>query len=62
MSLVLETTIVKEALFSDFNGEVKSLGAWGGDFVMVLSDSDPTSYFSSKGFETVISYDEMILS
>jgi len=62
MSIVLETTTVKEALFSDFNGEVKSLGAWGGDFVMVLSESDPTSYFSSKGFDTIIPYDEMILS
>jgi hypothetical protein len=48
--------------FSDFKGEIKSLGAWGGDFVMVISESDPTAYFSEKGFTTVISYDEMILT
>ncbi|WP_339920578.1 GYDIA family GHMP kinase [uncultured Flavobacterium sp.] len=62
MSIVLKTTTVKEALFSDFNGEVKSLGAWGGDFIMAISESDPTSYFSSKGFDTIIPYNEMILS
>jgi hypothetical protein len=42
MSIILETTTVKETLFSDFKGEIK--GAWGGDFVMVISESDPT-YF-----------------
>jgi mevalonate kinase len=62
MSIILETTTVKEALFSDFEGQIKSLGAWGGDFVMVLSELDPTDYFSSKGFNTIIPYDEMILS
>jgi hypothetical protein len=25
---------IKESLFSDFDGIIKSLGAWGGDFVM----------------------------
>jgi mevalonate kinase len=62
MSIILETTTVKETLFSDFKGEIKSLGAWGGDFVMVISESDPTAYFSEKGFTTVISYNEMILT
>lgn len=62
MSTILETTTVKEALFLDFKGEIKSLGAWGGDFVMIISESDPTVYFSSKGFNTILSYDEMILS
>ena len=62
MSTILETTTVKEALFLDFKGEIKSLGAWGGDFVMVISESTPAVYFSSKGFNTILSYDEMILS
>ncbi len=62
MSTILETTTVKEELFSDFIGEIKSLGAWGGDFIMVISEISPKTYFSSKGFETVIPYHEMILS
>jgi mevalonate kinase len=61
ISTILETTTVKKALFSDFNGQIKSLGAWGGDFILVLSEENPTSYFASKGFETIIKYTEMIL-
>ena len=62
MSIILETLTIKESLFPDFKGTIKSLGAWGGDFVMVVSESDPTDYFSSKGFSTIVSYEEMILS
>ena len=61
ISTILETTTVKKALFSDFNGQIKSLGAWGGDFILVLSSENPTSYFASKGFETIIKYNDMIL-
>ena len=52
---------VKEIHFEDFSGVVKSLGAWGGDFAMVISRNNPKDYFASKGFDTVLSYDEMIL-
>jgi mevalonate kinase len=61
MSDVLEIPTVKNSLFSDFNGTVKSLGAWGGDFVLVVSIENPTDYFKAKGFETIISYSDMIL-
>ncbi len=61
LSSILETQTVQEALFEDFNGVIKSLGAWGGDFIMVISKENPTSYFKEKGFEIVIPYQEMIL-
>ena len=61
MSIVLETQTIKESLFPDFNGVIKSLGAWGGDFVMAIAIENPTDYFISKGYETIIFYDEMIL-
>lgn len=61
MSSILETPTVKENLFSDFIGEIKSLGAWGGDFIMVISEINPVTYFSSKGFKTIIPYKDMIL-
>ena len=61
LSNILEIQTIKEIAFPDFNGVVKSLGAWGGDFVMVISKEDPTGYFTSKGYETILSYDEMIL-
>lgn len=61
LSNILELKTVKEALFPDFDGVIKSLGAWGGDFVMSLSKENPTDYFKSKGLEIVIPYNEMIL-
>ncbi|MCW4468700.1 GYDIA family GHMP kinase [Flavobacterium sp. MFBS3-15] len=61
MSAVLKTPTVKETRFPDFNGAIKSLGAWGGDFVMAVSENDPAGYFKKKGFEVVVPYREMIL-
>jgi mevalonate kinase len=61
MSSVLELQTVQEALFNDFEGVIKSLGAWGGDFVLAISKENPTDYFKERGFEVVIPYSEMIL-
>ncbi|MDO1501529.1 GYDIA family GHMP kinase [Winogradskyella maritima] len=47
--------------FKDFNGTLKSLGAWGGDFVLACSNDDPTDYFKNKGFTVVIPYADMVL-
>ena len=53
---------VKDKLFNDFDGEIKSLGAWGGDFILASAlDKNPTDYFKSKGFNTVLNYDELAL-
>ena len=52
---------IKSRLFRDFQGTIKSLGAWGGDFVFVSSKTDPTKYFNEKGYHTVISYSQMVL-
>ena len=60
VSAILERPPVKEILFPDFKGAVKSLGAWGGDFVLAAAPNDPTLYFKSKGYHTVISYQDMI--
>ncbi|NUY82516.1 GHMP kinase [Flavobacterium sp. MAH-1] len=61
MSEILEMRTVKEALFPDFKGVVKSLGAWGGDFVLAVSRENPTAYFSERGYDTVIPFSDMIL-
>jgi len=61
MSSILEMQTVKESFFLDFNGVVKSLGAWGGDFVLVVSKENPSGYFKEKGFRTIVSYKDMIL-
>lgn len=52
---------VKDLYFSDFQGSIKSLGAWGGDFVLAISNKgNAENYFKEKGFPTVIPYQEMI--
>lgn len=61
ISSIVKLKTVKEKLFSDYFGEVKSLGAWGGDFVLVTGNSETPKYFKNKGFETILSYSEMVL-
>ncbi len=56
---------VKEERFSDFWGEIKSLGAWGGDFILATSSKtyiETKEYFSEKGYHTFFSFDEIIYS
>ena len=60
LSNLLEMQTVQEAYFPDFDGMVKSLGAWGGDFVLVLSKSDPSAYFEQKGYHTILPYSELV--
>lgn len=62
LSAILETPTIQEQLFPDFDGLVKSLGGWGGDFVMVASKDNPINYFKEKGFEIIIKYQDMILN
>ncbi|WP_299669292.1 GYDIA family GHMP kinase [uncultured Polaribacter sp.] len=61
ISSIIKLTPVKEKLFPDYFGEIKSLGAWGGDFVLVTGNEKTPTYFKEKGFETILSYSEMIL-
>ena len=61
ISKVLEVETIKNQLFQDFNGTIKSLGGWGGDFILATAKENPTKYFQYKGYKTVIPYREMIL-
>ncbi|MBK9017743.1 MAG: hypothetical protein IPM82_28915 [Saprospiraceae bacterium] len=54
----------KSLFFNDFWGEVKSLGAWGGDFVLATSDrpvEETRRYFNEKGYEVFLPFDDLIL-
>ena len=62
LSAFLQLPTVKERLFADFAGAIKSLGAWGGDFILAVGQPDYVkSYFTSKGFDTIRSFKQMIL-
>nr|WP_034045766.1 GYDIA family GHMP kinase [Wocania ichthyoenteri] len=61
ISEIIKEKPVKDLLFSDFSGGIKSLGAWGGDFILVASKDNPKAYFKKKGFNTIIPFRDMIL-
>jgi mevalonate kinase len=65
LSGVLEVKTVKDLQFSDFDGAIKSLGAWGGDFILASSNAGAgyvNAYFSGKGCETFFNYDDIVLN
>ena len=61
LSQTLRMPTVKESLFPDFKGAIKSLGAWGGDFVLATGDEETPSYFERLGYNTVLPYGQMLL-
>lgn len=50
---------IKNTHFPDYEGAIKSLGAWGGDFVMVTKRAEFPEYFLSKNFKTILSFKEL---
>ena len=61
ISKLISKPTIKETLFKDFNGSIKSLGAWGGDMIMATSHSDPNRYFKEKGYSTIFKYEELLV-
>ncbi|MDF2934336.1 MAG: ribosomal protein [Chryseobacterium sp.] len=51
---------VKSLFFADCAKFVKSLGAWGGDFVMSAKFEGYEDYFWGKGFSTVFDWNDLI--
>ena len=56
---LIEHPPIKASHFSDYNGAIKSLGAWGGDFF--LATGTEQQYFKDKGYNTIIPFKEMVL-
>ena len=51
--------------FPDFEGVLKSLGAWGGDFILAATNWDESqvkAYFKGKGLEVVFGYKELVIN
>ena len=51
--------------FPDFEGVLKSLGAWGGDFILAATEwteNQVREYFKGKGLEVVFGYKEIVLN
>lgn len=60
IAALLGQATVKELLFNDYPNSIKSLGAWGGDFVLATGSKQDMAYFKNKGYTTIIAFDDMI--
>lgn len=60
LSDFLETPTVKEKYFQNCPSFVKSLGAWGGDFVLTSKFGDYVNYFKNQGFSKIFSWSDLI--
>ena len=61
ISKVLQKPTIKEILFKDYPGAIKSLGAWGGDFILATGTKEAQAYFREKGYATILPFEEMML-
>lgn len=55
---------IRERYFSDFPGGIKSLGAWGGDFFLALSqvsENKTKKYFQTKGLDILFNLNDIKL-
>ena len=61
ISDIIKIKPVKETLFNDYNGAIKSLGAWGGDFILATGSLEEMKYFKNKGYNTILSFNDILL-
>lgn len=64
LSSCLNKPTIKHLYFQDYEmGAIKSLGAWGGDFVLVTgkNEEEVLHYFNSKGLNTIFSFNQLTL-
>jgi mevalonate kinase len=55
---------IQQCMFPDYWGKVKSLGAWGGDFVLLTNnrtEKELRDYLQQKNIDVVFSFSELIL-
>lgn len=51
---------IQTELFPDYPGMIKSLGGWGGDFVLATGSDEEKEYFRKKGYHTIFDYQDLI--
>jgi mevalonate kinase len=61
ISNIIEQETIKEKLFPMYPNSIKSLGAWGGDFIMATGALNDMNYFIHKGYNTIIQWKDMVL-
>ena len=57
---LINTMPIQKRLFNDYPGTIKSLGAWGGDFILACGAANTPDYFAHKGYKTCLTYQSLI--
>ncbi|MFO7934256.1 MAG: GYDIA family GHMP kinase [Bacteroidales bacterium] len=63
LSGILEMETISDSRFSSLPGYVKSLGAWGGDFVMIVSrvsEKELFAYLHDRNIRVIFRYDDLV--
>ncbi len=60
ISTILQRPTIQNELFNDYQGKIKSLGAWGGDFILATRQEAP-AYFKAKGLDTIINLKDLLI-
>lgn len=61
ISTLINRPTIKSELFPDYPRKIKSLGGWGGDFILATGNEPEGAYFRQKGYNTIIPYAKMVL-
>ncbi|MCG8579729.1 MAG: GYDIA family GHMP kinase [Bacteroidales bacterium] len=62
ISNIVQLNPIKHEHFRNFKGYIKTLGAWGGDFIMVISEEPENyvkTYFEEKGLTPMFNFNDI---
>ena len=61
ISKIININPIQKSTFSDYNkGIIKSLGSWGGDFILVSGEKEDLNYFRDKGYNTIYLLEDLV--
>lgn len=60
ISSLIGLPTIQEERFAEFPGAIKSLGAWGGDFILAACEFDPSDFFHEEGYRLVFKWDDLV--
>ena len=61
ISKIINIDPIQKSTFGDYNkGIIKSLGSWGGDFILVTGQKEDLGYFRDKGYNTIYVLEDLV--